>query len=109
MSYRPNLEKGDSIAVGGNEGHINLGWFIGYGKNSLLYYPIWGPSYAAQLISAGKKPKEIKSIMKDYIISIYPGRVIKITDPESAFWKSEQHQWYKDGVELLTELNFLNK
>lgn len=108
MGYKPNLQKGDFIAVADSGIVINLGWFIGYGNNSLLYYNLWMPSWAKETILKEDPPLQLKQLRKAYITSIYPGRVIKITDPESAFWKPEQLEWYENGIEVLTMLKFLN-
>lgn len=109
MNYKPNLEKGDFIAVAMTEAYIDLGWFVGFGKNSLLYYNIWSPDAYFKNMKSKNLPFTIKSIRKSYITAIYPGRVIKLTDPKGSFFKEEHHEWYKKGVEILTELNFLNK
>ena len=73
MSYKPNLEKGDFIAVALAGAYIDLGWFVGFGKNSMLYYSMWSPYSHKGFCEARKIPMNIKR-MRECIIVWCAGR-----------------------------------
>lgn len=76
FKYVDNLKQGDTILVS-NGNYLDLGFFAGYGRNTVQYYTPRGVAYREELIKTGKKPK----LFKSYVQMTSKFRLAKINDP----------------------------
>ena len=126
LKYGGQLSFGDFIAVSDGN-HINFGWYVGDGRNTLQYYYMRSPGivykdYQQWLnYSDVEKAKEkwktkrfekgftTKCLWKSYINAVHDTRVMKITNPEEIFTNPEDRLHYEDSRQALITLKFIQK
>lgn len=126
IKYGGQLVPGDFIAVSDGN-HLNFGWYIGDGRNTLQYYYMRGPQsvyndYKTWLrYSDEEKAKNrwmserfakgltIKCLWKSFINSVHATRVMKITNIDDIFTDPEDRKIYEESREVLIKLKFIKQ
>ena len=124
LRHGGKLEIGDLVAVS-NGNYISFGFYAGTGRGTLQYWWIRQPANAYNNYQDWLKLPEdkrsrwtnkrfekgftTKCIYKSYINAVHDTRVIKITNPEDIFTKTEDRESYEKSKEVLITLNILKK
>lgn len=77
FKYVDNLKQGDTILVS-NGNYLDLGFFVGYGRNTVQYYTPNSIAYREELIK--KEGKQLRPY-KSYVQMTSKFRIAKINDP----------------------------
>jgi hypothetical protein len=118
VQYGGDLQIGDFIAISYAAG-FTVGWYCGYGKNTLHYiechWPITSLDYYTR-VKADKSYKQNKKanseeFNKDWIAKNYVNnwkwRVMKIENPESLFTEQEDLDRYIESKQILEQIKFI--
>ena len=126
IKYGGVLHPGDFIAISDGN-HLNFGWYLGDGKNTLQYFTLHGPGSVYDQYKEFKtwddaekakntwttkrfeKGFTIKCLWKSFVQAVHTTRIMKITNVEDIFTDSEDRQMYERSREALITLNFIQK